>query len=121
MEQTNLQTKKTGPKYLALKIVSIIVYLALLTFLLIEFIPILSQTDINNKKIMIAAFLVLILIIIGGIGAIVSTLISIVGLIIAIANRKKDQTKTHVIYFIIMSILPLLTEIIFFIACKIIS
>lgn len=120
MEQTNLKSKNKKPNYLALKIISIIVYLALLCFLVVEFIPIIMQTDIADKKLMVATFIVFTLVIVGGIATIISTVISLIFLIVAILNRKKDRTKAHLIFFTIMTILPLFTEIIFFIMCKLI-
>jgi len=119
IETSNSVKKSTS--YKVLKIISLLIYVVLLAFLLIEFIPIILETDIKKQKTMLVFFIMFILIIIGGIGAILNTIVSLIGLSLTIKNRKKEDNKGSLIFFIIMTILPIFTEIIFFIACKLIS
>ena len=119
IETSNSVKKSTS--YKVLKIISLLIYVVLLAFLLIEFIPIILETDIKKQKTMLVFFIMFILIIIGGIGAILNTIVSLIGLSLTIKNRKKEDKKGSLIFFIIMTILPIFTEIIFFIACKLIS
>ncbi len=122
MKQIDLDNKslKKHTSYKALKIISILLYVALLTFLLIEFIPILTETDLSKQKLMLAFFIMFILVIFGGIGAIVGTVVSLIGLLLTIKNRQKGENKGQLIFFIVMTVLPLFTELIFFIACELI-
>ena len=117
----NSNSVKKSTSYKVLKIISLLIYVVLLAFLLIEFIPIILETDIKKQKTMLVFFIMFILIIIGGIGAILNTIVSLIGLSLTIKNRKKEDKKGSLIFFIIMTILPIFTEIIFFIACKLIS
>ena len=117
----NSNSVKKSTSYKVLKIISLLIYVVLLAFLLIEFIPIILETDIKKQKTMLVFFIMFILIIIGGIGAILNTIVSLIGLSLTIKNRKKEDNKGSLIFFIIMTILPIFTEIIFFIACKLIS
>jgi len=119
IETSNSVKKSTS--YKVLKIISLLIYVVLLAFLLIEFIPIILETDITKQKTMLVFFIMFILIIIGGIGAILNTIVSLIGLSLTIKNRKKEDKKGSLIFFIIMTILPIFTEIIFFIVCKLIS
>jgi len=119
IETSNSVKKSTS--YKVLKIISLLIYVVLLAFLLIEFIPIILETDITKQKTMLVFFIMFILIIIGGIGAILNTIVSLIGLSLTIKNRKKEDNKGSLIFFIIMTILPIFTEIIFFIVCKLIS
>jgi len=119
IETSNSVKKSTS--YKVLKIISLLIYVVLLAFLLIEFIPIILETDIKKQKTMLVFFIMFILIIIGGIGAILNTIVSLIGLSLTIKNRKKEDKKGSLIFFIIMTILPIFTEIIFFIVCKLIS
>ncbi len=122
MQKTeNSNGVKKSTSYKVLKIISLLIYIVLLAFLLIEFIPIILETDITKQKTMLVFFIMFILIIIGGIGAILNTIVSLIGLSLTIKNRKKEDNKGSLIFFIIMTILPIFTEIIFFIACKLIS
>ena len=117
----NSNSVKKSTSYKVLKIISLLIYIVLLAFLLIEFIPIILETDITKQKTMLVFFIMFILIIIGGIGAILNTIVSLIGLSLTIKNRKKEDNKGSLIFFIIMTILPIFTEIIFFIVCKLIS
>jgi len=117
----NSNSVKKSTSYKVLKIISLLIYVVLLAFLLIEFIPIILETDIKKQKTMLVFFIMFILIIIGGIGAILNTIVSLIGLSLTIKNRKKEDKKGSLIFFIIMTILPIFTEIIFFIVCKLIS
>lgn len=117
----NSNSVKKSTSYKVLKIISLLIYIVLFAFLLIEFIPIILETDIKKQKTMLVFFIMFILIIIGGIGAILNTIVSLIGLLLTIKNRKKEDKKGSLIFFIIMTILPIFTEIIFFIACKLIS
>jgi len=117
----NSNSVKKSTSYKVLKIISLLIYVVLLAFLLIEFIPIILETDIKKQKTMLVFFIMFILIIIGGIGAILNTIVSLIGLSLTIKNRKKEDNKGSLIFFIIMTILPIFTEIIFFIVCKLIS
>ena len=111
-----METKQTNKKLLVFKIIALVVYACLVGLILVEFIPILAQTDVNKQKISLAFFIVLILIIMGGIIAVINTIVSAIGLIVAI--KDKARKKSNIIFFVIMTILPLLTEVAFFIATK---
>ena len=112
--------RKPCPKYTVLKVLSVIFYVALLAMLLIQFVPILNNQSEGAQTVGIIFFLLFILIIYGGIMTVISTIISGIGLILTIKNKNKGEKKGQLIFFIMMTVLPLITELIFYMLCMVI-
>lgn len=113
-----VKEKKPCPKMKALKIILIILNVLLLTFLTIELAGILNSPDGNAKGLKIVAYLLVVLIIIGGGASIVLTAISLVGLVITAVRRTKGQNIGQLVFFIIFTILPAFIETTFYIIIK---
>ncbi|MBQ9756036.1 MAG: hypothetical protein IJV99_00385 [Clostridia bacterium] len=101
-----------------LKVLSAIIYLVVTAFLIYGLIGCL---DDKKVKVSLAFYLTFSVIIFGSIGNIISTIVSLVGLIISIIKRKNGGSMADVIYFIVMVILPALTEIVIILITKGIS
>ena len=86
----NSNSVKKSTSYKVLKIISLLIYIVLLAFLLVEFIPIILETDITKQKTMLVFFIMFILIIFGGIGAILNTILF---LSVSIPMADKRQAK----------------------------
>lgn len=93
--------------------IALFIYLAFTAFLLINYFILAAQVKAGEK--VAVAFVVAIIVIFYGIiiyGA--STLFSIAGLIISIIKRKEGLPFGWVIGFIVMSVLPIVTEILMY-------
>lgn len=118
-----LENKKTK-KFLALKIISAVIFSVVTALLVWWFLEVLSTplvsestngVTINERSLALAFFIVIGLIIVGGIGYSINLVLSITGIILSSINYKKRTTaKGSLIFFIIFTILPVLTEILFF-------
>jgi len=101
-----------------LKVLSAVIYLVVTAFLIYGLIGCL---DDKKVKVSLAFYLTFSVIIFGSIGNIISTIVSLAGLIISIIKRKNGGSMADVIYFIVMVILPALTEIVIILITKGIS
>lgn len=110
------ELKEKQPKLLVPRIISAVLYLLITAFLVYTLI---DSLDSENLSLSIGLYLAIVLIILGGISYGVSIIFSFVCLIIAIVKRKK-LTKFTPFYFLIFTILPILTMAIIFIICKLI-
>lgn len=112
--------KKKG-ELTALKVVSAILYALVTGFLLFEFFWILF-TEQSNVGLGLAVYLVIILAAIGSIANAVPTILSLIGLIITVVKRKKGEFSiSTLVYFIVFTALPYVTEGILFLTCYIVS
>ena len=110
--------KKTCGNYLALKIISVIIYVATTAFLLIELFSIAAKPDQASRAVSLVFYIAILLTIFGSAGYLVSTVLSLIGLILTAVRCEKGQKKGQLIFFIITAILPVLTEVILFIVCS---
>lgn len=116
--QENNQEKKSCCKMMPLKIILIILNILLIAFLTVEMFGFINQPDSNAKGIAIAAYLVFIVMAIGGISAIVMTVLSLIGLIITLVMRKKCPNNGQLIFFIVFTLLPFIIESAYFLIAK---
>ena len=89
--------------------VALFIYLAFTVFLLIEYFGLVAQVK-AGQNVAVALIIIFYGIIIYG----ASTLLSAAGLIISIIKRKKGLSLGWIIGFIIMSVLPIITEILMY-------
>lgn len=112
--------KKKG-ELTALKVVSAILYALVTGFLLFEFFWILF-TEQSHVGLGLAVYLVIILAAIGSIANAVPTILSLIGLIITVVKRKKGEFSiSTLVYFIVFTALPYVTEGILFLTCYIVA
>ncbi len=106
-------------KYTALKIISLIVWLITLAWLTYGAIDVAKISDTNSRGLSVAFYLTFSVIIFGGIGNVVSLIVSTVGAMIAGIGYKQGTVKlSTLITFLILFVLPIITEVIFIIVAK---
>lgn len=116
--------KKTN-RLIVLRVLTAVVFAIVTALLLWWYIDVLSTPvvseptngiTINQRSLALAFFIVIGLIIVGGIGYVVNLGLAITGLIISSIKYKKQTTTIGtLIYFIVFTALPILVEGIFFI------
>lgn len=104
-------------KLLVPRIISAVLYLLVTAFLVYSLIDSLNS---ENLSLSIALYLAIIVIIFGSIGYGVCIIFSFVCFIVAIAKRKILAKGTST-YFAIFTILPVLTEFLIIVICKLIA
>ncbi len=109
MDNTIKKTKHTS--LLVLKIIFLIAHVLISAFLIISMFDSLSSA---NPELSLALYLALIVIIFGTIGYAVCLILAIVGLIISIVKKSKN----NIIVFTIFMFLPILTEFLIIIITK---
>lgn len=114
MENENKKGKKIF--FTVLKVIFFIVYVLVTAYLAFSFVS--AVTAPENSNIELALFLVFGVIIVGGIGYIVSIIPGLIGLLTAIFTKSK---KGDIVFFIVAVILPIITEGAFILICKILS
>jgi hypothetical protein len=97
-------------KQLVWKILFLVAYLAITAFILIQYFELLSITDDPSHGLSVAVFLVVIVLIIGGIGYAISLVFGAIGLFLSIS---KHSGKGNIIFFSIATALPIVTEGVF--------
>ncbi len=98
----------------ALKIIYAIIYLAVTVYLVWGLLDIVIH-PVDNMALSTALYLSIVVIIFGTIGYIISVVVALVGLFVSIG---KKEPKGSIIYFIVATLLPVLTEAIIIIICK---
>ena len=98
----------------ALKIITAIFYVIVTAVLLYGLIDLLVAPS-ENFSFALGLYLAIIVIILGFIGYIITLVPAVIGLIYSIV---KKSGKANVIYFLVFSLLPILTEATFIIVCK---
>lgn len=101
-------------KQLVWKILFLVAYLAITAFILIQYFELLSIADEPSHGLSLAVFLIVIVLIIGGIGYGVSLIFAVIGLILSII---KKSGKGNVVFFSIATALPIITEGVFILLC----
>ena len=120
IERTEIVEKKSTKicgKLTALKVLSLIFYIAIFVFLFWELIALINYPNSNDKGFAVIGY-ILLLLIFGVPGNIISSVLAIVGLITTLARREKGTKKGQVIFFAIMSVLPLITEVLLIVVAK---
>lgn len=97
-------------KQLVWKILFLVVYLALTTFILIEYFGLMRVVGDTSYGLSVAVFLIVIVLIIGGIGYAISLVFGAIGLFLSIS---KHSGKGNIIFFSIATALPIITEGVF--------
>ncbi len=122
LENTNEQIvqERKYKKFTALKIISAVVWLITLAWLIYGAIDVaMIPLDNNGRGISVAFFLTFNVIIFGGIGNAISLIISLVGTLTSLVGYKQGTVKlSTLITFLILFILPIITEVIFIIVAK---
>lgn len=102
-------SKKKGELTL-LKIFTAVIYAIIAVFLIYQFASLFFNEQ-SNLGLSIAVYLIVILLYLGSIANAVPTILSVIGLIITAIKRKKGEySLSTLLYFIVFSILPYLTE-----------
>lgn len=102
-------SKKKGELTL-LKIFSAVIYAIIAVFLIYQFASLFFNEQ-SNLGLSIAVYLIVIVLYLGSIANAVPTILSAIGLIITAIKRKKGEySLSTLVYFIVFSILPYLTE-----------
>lgn len=100
-----------------LKVIYLIIYLALTVYLAWGLVDIVI-TPSSNQSLEIAVYLTFMVIMIGGIGYIVSIIPALIGLIACITKR---AGKGSIIFFIVAVLLPIISEFVFITACQMLA
>ncbi len=116
-QNTNLKRYKVISNVLL--IIALIGYVVVTAFLTYWLVDSLTLPDENDVSLNLAFLLVFGVIIVGGIGYIAVFIISLSGLIMTIAKKKQGVSKGRLAVFIIMTVLPILSEIIYIVLCVI--
>ena len=107
---------------LVFKIITAILYTVLAIMLIGSFLESVVFVDKNEPYVGvgIALYLVIFVIIFGGAGAILTLLMSFIGLIVGLNKKKKGflVSKGTIVYFIVFMILPIITVLMIGIATK---
>ena len=107
-EQT-IEPVKNNKLLKAFKITYLIIYSLLTLFLILTYIDVMvNPSDMQNLG--IALYLVIFVLIIGGIGYAVSLIFAVTGLVISI---KKKVKKSTLAFYIVATVLPVVTELAF--------
>ena len=72
--------------------------------------PVNSENTIDLSGLGLALYLIIVIILIGGAGYLLNTILSIVGLIISLSKRKDGVGNGTIIYFVVFIALPIITE-----------
>lgn len=116
----NFSNNDSSGNLTVLKVVSIISYVAVLVLLILPLQSVLESAEVGglSEGISVALYLVLFVIIIGGIGCLISTVVSVVGLFVTLDKRQPGTKKGQIVFFSIMSLLPIITELAFYFGVK---
>lgn len=110
--------KKRSVAVLVLQIITAVIYTLLTAYFVVLLIDVINTPppqdgSFDSKGLALAAFLI-ITIAIGGIGYIVNLIVSIAGIIVSANAKKKELVGIgRVIYFVIFTLLPIITFICF--------
>ena len=122
LENRENENNVAPKKFKAIKIIWLVV-MGLITALLVwGLIDVVGVEEGSKKGLAVAAYLIIMVIILGGIGYGACFLIGIVGTIVTAVNLKKGlTTKGTLVWFVLMIIIPALLETTFVLACKLIT
>lgn len=116
----NAMRQKKGELTL-LKIFSAVTYAIIAVFLIYQLIGVVFGEN-TNLGLSLAVYLIVILLYLGSIANAVPTILSGIGLIITAVKRKRGEySLSTLVYFIVFSILPYLTEGVLFLITYIIT
>ena len=116
----NAMRQKKGELTL-LKIFSAVIYAIIAVFLIYQLIGVVFGEN-TNLGLSLAVYLIVILLYLGSIANAVPTILSVIGLIITAVKRKRGEySLSTLVYFIVFSILPYLTEGVLFLITYIIT
>lgn len=101
----------TVKKFHALKIISLIIYIAITTYLIIG----LSRAKADNDGLSLAAFLVLGVMILGVIGNVLAVIPAIIGFVYTALKFKVEPKRWQLAIFALLTALPIITELLFII------
>ena len=123
VENTQNEKETTSPKKLtAVKIVWLVVMAVLTAWLVWGLVDVINTHDQTTSGLSLAVYLVIMVLIFGGIGYGVCALIGIVGTIVVAVNIKKGiTTKGTLAWFICMIVIPIVFETAFIVVCKLIA
>lgn len=112
------KNSKSG-RLIVLRVISFIGYLALLFVLILPLISVTGETEGSlSHGLGLALYLIIFVLIGGGVCTLISTVCSVIGLFVTLDKREPGTKKGQIAFFIIMSLLPLVTEIAFYFVTK---
>ena len=106
-------------KFTGLKIFWFIIFVAMTAFLLYGLIDVLSSKGQDGWQVALVAYLTIMVIIIGMIGYGVCILIALFGIVLSLIN--KGETKSSLISFMVMAVLPIIAEVIFIVIANLLA
>ena len=112
-------------KYRFFKVLSILLIIAVTAFLTYLFMDVLSEaknnTENNMQGLGWAIFIIIGLAYFGGIGGGLALLSALIGLICTLATCPKGERKGQVWFFIVLMIIPIFVEALFFVLAMLLS
>ncbi|MBQ3219850.1 MAG: hypothetical protein IJB32_04590 [Clostridia bacterium] len=119
MEERNINQEDIKVRKLtALKVLSIIFFTATLILLLYGLIDSLSQKG-DSANFSLALYFIIFVIIFGAIGNSLALIPAVIGLIYTAIKCKEKPVKNQLVCYIVLSVLPILSEAFFIIFCLI--
>lgn len=107
---------KNVKKLTFLKIISAIICVATFIYLLVGLINATGGNS-SNPGLELAVYLTFSVIIFGVIGNAIAVILAVIGLIHTLINREKGQCNSQVITFIVLTVLPILSQAFFILYC----
>lgn len=120
MENLNIEknsAKKPCGKYTLLAIFSAIIYLTVNVYLIARLVSITGLPNGGEKAASLLVYLLVELSILGSALNIVATALAVIGLVLTALRRQKGQKTLQLFVFSVLTALPILTEVILFLAC----
>ena len=115
IQNENLQenTKVAPPKFNALKIINIVLFVFTTLWFVWGLIDIANSRPVEGSSADFSGLAVAVLIIYGTIGYIISFILSVVGTIVSAVNVKNGTPKGTLILFILIMVLTVIAELVF--------
>ncbi len=108
----NMEVKRKSKAVVIFQIIVALLYAFFAFFMIYTFIDsVVLVENPNTHSLGVAIFLIYIVIIFGGAGAITNLIVSFIGLMVCLVKKKKGflVSKGQIAYFIVFCILPVLT------------
>lgn len=107
-------------KLTALKIISAIIFIGITIYLVVGLVDALNSSA-DKISLNVALYLTFVVIIFGTIGNVLALIPAVIGLIYTAIRMKKGQGLAQLITFIVLTALPILSELTFIIVCSVIK
>ena len=114
-----INEKPQVKKLTALKVISIIFFVATFVLLLIGLIDSLGNEG-NSLTLGMALYFIFFVLVFGLIGNVLALIPAVIGLIYTAKKSKQADVKNQLIFYIVITALPIISELAFIIICQII-